>query len=98
MGRICGIPISGEYTFSLRSNSAMKLIVNDVLLAETAWDSEFARSGEISIHGGKTSIELRSLPSTRSPQFKIFWQMKGNDEDVIPVSLIKPDPEFMRIP
>tara|TARA_B100000959_G_scaffold41321_3_gene41379 strand:- start:10535 stop:12997 length:2463 start_codon:yes stop_codon:yes gene_type:complete len=92
------IPISGEYTFSLTSNSAMKLIVNDVLLAETAWDSEFARSGEISIHGGKTSIELRSLPSTRSPQFKIFWQMKGNDEDVIPVSLIKPDPEFMRIP
>jgi hypothetical protein len=92
------IPIPGEYTFSLASNSAMKLVVNDVLITETAWEGEFARSGEISIHDGKASIELRGLSSTRSPQFKIFWQMKGNEENVIPVGLIKPDPEFMRIP
>ena len=92
------IPIPGEYTFSLASNSAMKLVVNDVLITETAWEGEFARSGEISIHDGKASIELRGLLSTRSPQFKIFWQMKGNEENVIPVGLIKPDPEFMRIP
>ena len=92
------VPISGEYKFSLTGNSAMKLFVNDVLVTETAQDGELTRSGEISIHGGKASIELRGLSLTHSPQFKIFWQMAGNDENVIPVSLIKPDPEFMRIP
>ena len=92
------IPISAAYKFSLTGNGAMKLFVNDVLVTETTWGSEFAQSEEISIHSGKARIELQYLSSTGSPQFEINWQMGENAENVIPVSLIKPDPEFMRVP
>jgi hypothetical protein len=92
------IPISAAYKFSLTGNGAMKLFVNDVLVTETTWGSEFAQSEEISIHSGKARIELQYLSSTGSPQFEINWQTGENDENVIPVSLIKPDPEFMRVP
>ena len=92
------IPLSAAYKFSLTGNGAMKLFVNDVLITETTWDSEFSQSEEINIRSGKARIELRYLSSTGSPQFEILWQVGENGENVIPVSLIKPDPEFMRVP
>ena len=77
----------------------MKLFVNGISVAVTRNGFSEEDGTGINLPSGEARIEVRYVSSGEAPRFKIIWKpATSKNEALIPVGLIEPDYDFMKVP
>jgi len=93
------VSVPGTYQFNLIGNKEMKLFVNGTSVAVTRNGFSEEDGAGINLPSGEARIEVRYVSSGEAPRFKIIWKpATSKNEALIPVGLIEPDYDFMKVP